>query len=279
MPETLLPLPARVSVALARGLLWIWPTGAAWAYGDAIRWAPETPDLFFRQGDAFSRARRWDAAAQAFAGAARLRPRAVEYQASLVAALHHAGRADELVSALRRLVELRPDEGELSVLLGAVLLRQGRPVEALRAFRWAARLSPGHHRRRFVLGETLLGPGGWQQALASWHGASRIDGPDPGIVHAEPGRSLLHVHPGKSRVRVVGRRAAADRLPGLLTRVRGRWERLSGLMRRSVVQKVTGDEREQRVRALRRAWQKANPRTRWPQARLSLRRRAKDASA
>jgi len=280
MPETLLPLPARISVSLARGLLWLWPSGAAWAYGDAIRWAPEEPELYFRQGDAFSRARRWSAAGGAFAGAARLRPRQVEYQASLVAALYHAGRGDDLVAALRRLIELRPDEGELSVLLGAVLLRQGQPIEALRAFRWAVRLSPGHHRRRFVLGETLLGHEGWQQALASWHGATRIDAPDPLVARAEPGRSILHVHPGRSRARAAGRKEAADRLPTLFARVRGRWQRLGGLMRRSVVEKVTGDEREQRVRALRRAWQKANPRrTGWPEVLLSLRRREKDASA
>jgi len=280
MLDSTLPLAARVSVGLARSLVWLWPSGAAWAYADAIRCAPDEPELHFRRGDALGRARRWPAAAQAFGAAAHLRPRSVEYHASHVAALHHAGRADELIAALRRLVELRPDEGEVSVLLGAVLLRHGRSVDALRAFRRAARLSPGHARRRFVLGETLLGPEGWEQALASWHGATQLD-PDGGET-ATPadGRSVLHLHPGRSRSRAAGRKEAPARLPDFVARMRGRWERLEGLFQRSVVRAVAGDERARRVRALRRAWQKTNPRrTRWPGVLLSLRRRAPDASA
>jgi len=279
MSEPQLPRLARIDVALARSLEWVWPSGAAWAYGDAIRWAPEDPELHSRQGEALSRARRWPAAAQAFGRAADLRPRHLGYQASLVVALHHAERREELVAALRRLIELRPDEGELSVLLGAVLLRYGRRVEALRAFRWAVRLSPGHHRRRFVLGETLLGAEGWQQALSSWHGATQLDPPETDTMGSEPGRSVLHRHPGRSRARAAGRKEAPELLPGLFDRLRGRWERLGGV-RHSLVRRVAGDERDQRVRALRRAWQKANPRrSRWLGALLSLRRRTPDASA
>jgi len=279
MSEPRLPRLARIDVALARSLEWVWPSGAAWAYGDAIRWAPAEPDLHARQGEALSRARRWSAASRAFGCAARLRPRHLGYQASLVVALHHAARHDELVAALRRLIELRPDEGELSVLLGAVLLRHGRRVEALRAFRWAARLSPGHHRRRFVLGETLLGVEGWEQALASWQGAAQLDAREADKAGSEVGRSVLHRHPGRSRARAAGKREEPARLPGLFARLRGRWEGLEGV-RRSIVRKIAGDEREQRVRALRRAWQKANPRrSRFSEVLLSLRRRAPDASA
>lgn len=280
MPDLQLPRLARIDVALARSLQWVWPSGAAWAYGDAIRWAPEEPELHARQGEALSRARRWPAAASSFSSAARLRPRHLGYQASLVVALHHAARRDELVAALRRLIELRPDEGELSVLLGAVLLRHGCRVEALRAFRWAARLSPGHHRRRFVLGETLLGVCGWEQALASWQGAAQLEAGAAGSAQSEVGRSVLHRHPGRSRTRASGKKEELPaRFPGLFARLRGRWEGLGGV-RRSIVRKVAGDEREQRVRALRRAWQKANPRrSRWPEVLLSLRRRTPDASA
>jgi tetratricopeptide (TPR) repeat protein len=277
MAEPPLPLPARVSVALARSLEWVWPGGAAWAYGDALRWAPEEPEIFFRQGAAFSRARRFDAAARSFAGAASLQPRHLEYQASLAAALHLAGRREELVSALRRLIELRPGEGELSVLLGAILLRHGNRVEALRAFRRAATLSPGHERRRFVLGEILLGPDGWSQALASWQGAVRIDSRGADRDRVLGGRSVLHRHPGRSLSRTVGRMETS---PSLLRDLRGRWDRLGGLLRRALVQRVTGDEREQRVRALRRAWRKASPaRSGWPAILVSRRRRSPDASA
>jgi tetratricopeptide (TPR) repeat protein len=279
MSESRIPRLARIDVALARSLEWVWPSGAAWAYGDAIRWAPEEPELHCRQGEALALARRWPAAARAFSRAARLSPRHLEYQASLVVALHHAARRDELVTGLRRLIELRPDEGELSVLLGAVLLRQGRRVEALRAFRWAARLSPGHQRRRFVLGETLLGAEGWDQALASWQGAARIEARETDGAGSESGRSILHRHPGRRRARVSARKEGPAPLSGLLARLRGRWGGLGGV-RQSIVRKVAGDESERRVRALRRAWHKANPhRSRFSSSLLSLRRRAPDASA
>jgi Flp pilus assembly protein TadD len=280
MPQGTLPPRARLHVALARTLEWVWPYGAAWAYGDAIRWAPDEAELHIRRGDALGRARRWGEASRAFAAAVDLEPRRLEYVASLVVALHRAGRTDDLIEALRRLVELRPDEGELSVLLGAILLRHGRRVEALRSFRWAVRLSPGHARRRFVLGETLLGPGGWAQALDAWQGARQLDPEAPEASRPREGRSVLQRHPGRARARGAGRKPSPARVADLLARMRARWSGLGALVQRSLVQPVAGDTRERRVRALRQAWRKAHPRSsRWPDVLVSLRRRAPDASA
>jgi hypothetical protein len=45
MAEATLPLPAKIHATLARGLDWVWPLGAAWAYGDAIAHAPGDPAL------------------------------------------------------------------------------------------------------------------------------------------------------------------------------------------------------------------------------------------
>jgi tetratricopeptide (TPR) repeat protein len=279
MAEPTLPQRAHLHVAVARGLDWVWPYGAAWAYADALRWAPREPELHFRRGGALGRAGRWHESARAFASAARLRPKSLEYQGSLVVALDRAGRVEELFAALRRLCQLRPDEGELSVLLGAVLLRHGRRAEALKVFRWAVRMSPGHERRRFVLGEALLGPEGWVQALESWQGARQLD---PGSeTPAEPveGRSVLHLHPGRRRERL-SRTPAPSWGARLVARLSGRGMGLRAVFRRSVVHPVTGGERQRRVRALRRAWHKTHPHaTRWPAVLLSLRRRAPDASA
>jgi tetratricopeptide (TPR) repeat protein len=279
MAETTLPQRARLHVAVARGLDWVWPHGAAWAYADALRWAPRDPELHFRRGGALGRAGRWHESARTFASAARLQPRSLEYQCSLVVALDRAGRVEELFAALRRLCELRPDEGELSVLLGAVLLRHGRRAEAIKVFRWAVRLSPGHERRRFVLGEALLGTEGWVRALDSWQGARQLS--PESVAPAEPveGRSVLHLHPGRRRERP-SRKPARSWGNRFVTRLLVRWTGLGTVVRRAVVEPVAGDERERRVRALRRAWRRTHPRaTRWPVVLLSLRRRAPDESA
>jgi tetratricopeptide (TPR) repeat protein len=266
-------------VAVARGLDWVWPYGAAWAYRDALLWAPDEPELHFRRGAALGRIGRWRDAADSFGSAVRLRPRDIEYHGSLVVALHRADRSEELVEALRRLIEIRPDEGELSVLLGAVLLRHGRRAEALRVFRWAVRLSPGHESRRFVLGEALLGPRGWEDALDSWQSARNLDPKALPFEERGAARSVLHQHPGRRREWSPRPREALAR-PGLTARVRSGWGRLGAALQRSVVHPVTGDPRERRVRALRRAWQRAHPRSlRWPVVFESLRRRGPESSA
>jgi tetratricopeptide (TPR) repeat protein len=213
------------------------------------------------------------------AAAARLRPKKLEYQGSLVVALDRAGRVEELLAALKRLCELRPDEGELSVLLGAVLLRHGRRAEAIKMFRWAVRLSPGHEHRRFVLGEALLGPEGWVRALDSWQGARQLNPASVTAADSVEGRSVLHLHPGRRRERP-SRRPAPSWGSRLVARLIGPWSGLGAVVRRKVMGPVAGDQHQRRVRALRRAWHKTHPRaTRWPVVLVSLRRRAPDASA
>jgi hypothetical protein len=140
-------------------------------------------------------------------------------------------------------------------------------------------LSPGHERRRFVLGEALLGTQGWVQALDSWQAARQLNPESAAPVESLEGRSVLHVHPGRRRERP-SRQHAPSWGAGFVVRLCARWTGLGAVVRRSVVHPVAGDERQRRVRALRRAWHKTHPRaTRWPEVLLSLRRRAPDASA
>lgn len=280
MPLPDLPPRGRLHLAVARGLDWVWPFGAAWAYRDALRWAPEEPELHFRRGAALGRSGRWSDACWAFGLAVGLRPRETEYHGSLIAALHRAGRREELLTALRRLVEIRPMEGELSVLLGAVLLRQGRRAEALRVFRWAVRLSPGHERRRFVLGEELLGAVGWEDALVSWQNAREVHPASLNPVELAPGRSVLHRHPGRRREWSPRGKQASPPSGPLAARVRAGWGRLEAAFQLSVVRPMAGHAGERRVRALRQAWHKAHPGApRWPFVRRFSRRRRPDASA
>jgi tetratricopeptide (TPR) repeat protein len=252
------PLPARIHVALARVLEWVWPSGAAWAYADAIAHVPRDADLHFLLGHALSRAGRWPAAARAFAVAARLQPSSAEYQGALVVALDRAGRDAELVRALGRLADLRPGEGEIHVLIGAVLRRAGRKAEALRAFRLAVRLAPGPPSRRFVLGETLLGADGWAEALASWNEARQIEASSSGALSLRRvGKSPLNFHPGRHLARVPKPPAVAPR-HSRLAALASLWSTTVSFLRHPL-RPSDPLHPEDRVRAIRRAWRKTHP--------------------
>lgn len=252
-----LPFPASLHTAVARVLDWVWPSGAAWAYADAIAHVPREGELHFLRGRALVRAGRWSEAVRALAAAARLRPSSAEYQGALVVALDRAGRDQDLVLALRRLADLRPGEGEIHVLIGAVLRRGGRKVEALRAFRLAVRLAPTPASRRFVLGETLLGADGWAEALASWNEARQIEGSSGGLRLRRVGRSALNFHPGGHLTRVPKPPAAPSRRPRLAG-LAGWWGAAVGFLRDPLRRRAPLTP-EVRVRAIRRAWRRAHP--------------------
>ena len=258
MAKPKLPPPAKVHALLARGLEWVGPAGAAWAYSDALRHAPDSAELHFLLGRALERDRRWSAAARAFDQATALEPTSLEYQGALVVALHHAQREGELVSALQRLAQLRPGQGEIHLLIGAVLRRCGRKAEALRAFRLGVRLPPGPSARRFLLGEVLLGREGWEDTVAAWQQAQQMEAATAPGAAAVPGQSALNFHPGRERSQR-SRRVQWQRGQVLLALrqrcagVRDSWRGLLDWGARAITL-------EQRVRALRRAWQKAHPR-------------------
>jgi tetratricopeptide (TPR) repeat protein len=258
MADAALPFAARLHAAVGWALDWAWPSGAAWAYGDAVARAPREPDLHFRRGDALGRSGRWPDAARSFAAAAGLRPASVEYQGALAVALDRAGRDRDLVVALRRFAELRPGASEVHVLLGAVLRRCGRHPEALEAFRLAVRLAPSRSPRRFLLGEMLLGTRGWQEAVAAWEEARQIEGPAGCVPVRTSGHSALNFHPGRRLDQAPARAPASPRL-GLLERAGEGWGRLVALVRRIRVRPAGAGTREARVRVIRRAWRRTHP--------------------
>jgi len=200
MPAATPPGSARLHHLLGVALEWCGlGAGAAQAFQDAIRRAPDHAHTWFRLGDTLARSGFWREASEAFREAARRVPESPEYQGNLVLALARAEAWKEAVPALRRLAHLRPHEGEAYVLLGGVLKKLRRHDEAIRAFRWAVRLRPSLSTKRFFLGEALLGEHGWKEAVEAWRQARFLP------VEAEPrreiraGRSSLHAHPGAPR--------------------------------------------------------------------------------
>jgi tetratricopeptide (TPR) repeat protein len=269
MARARLPSSAKVHATLGRGLDWIWPMGAAWAYGDALRHAPRSAELYFLRGRALERANRWRDAARAFESATGIEPTSLEYQGALVVALHHARREKALLAALRRLAQLRPGQGEIHVLIGALLRRYGKNAEALRAFRLGVRLAPGTTSRRFVLGEILLGREGWEDTVEAWQEAQQLEGGH--APASRPGHSALNSHPGRPldpplRPRLPSRR----RRPAVLSGLRHGWSALRSSWHGLVDRGARAITLEQRVRALRRAWQKVQPRSARRPARGSI---------
>jgi tetratricopeptide (TPR) repeat protein len=252
-----LPFPANLHVAVAHVLDLVWPSGAAWAYADAIAHAPREAELHFLRGHALGRGGRWSEAARALGAAARLRPSSAEYQGALVVALERAGRDHDLVLALRRLADLRPGEGEIHVLIGAVLRRAGSKAEALRAFRLAVRLAPTPAARRFVLGETLLGTEGWAEALASWNEARQIEGSSGSLRLRRHGHSALNFHPGGHLARVPKPPSAPSRRPRLAGL--SAWWSAAVRFLRNPLRRRGPLTPEARVRAIRRAWRRTQP--------------------
>ncbi len=256
MPKEL-PSRAKLHATLGRGLDWVWPMGAAWAYGDALRGAPGSAELHFLRGRALVRAQRWHDAAGAFERATAIEPTSVEYQGALVIALHHAQRGAALLEALRRLAQLRPGQGEIHLLIGALLRRSGCHAEALRAFRLGVKLAPGPAARRFMLGEILLGREAWEETVDAWQEARRLESDlAPAVL---PGQSALNAHPGRFD-EPRPRRRSEGRLRALLARTARRWSALRGSCRRIVERGARLVTLEQRVRALRRAWRQTRPR-------------------
>ncbi len=258
MAKPKLPAPAKVHALLAHGLEWVWPAGAAWAYSDALRRAPDSAELHFLLGRALERGQRWCEAAGAFESATAREPTSVEYQGALVVALHHARREMELVSALRRLAQLRPGQGEVHLLIGAVLRRCGRKAEALRAFRLGVRLPPGPSARRFLLGEILLGREGWEDTVSAWQQAQRIEEGAARRAASAPGQSALNFHPGREREPSRGKTRSRRRRGRVLDALRRRCLSVRDSWRGLLDRGARAITLEQRVRALRRAWQKAH---------------------
>jgi tetratricopeptide (TPR) repeat protein len=170
------------------------PSVAAQAFRDAIA-IERDPETYIRLGEAFAAARRWVAAAGAFAAAARLRPGSLEAQGSLVLSLARAGRPRECLAAVAELVRLRPFEAEPHLLRSALLLRLGRRADALQAMRWAARLDGPPAGRRCRLGEELFGAAAWD-ALLDRHRSARALVESPRGAEQREGKSVLNGVPG-----------------------------------------------------------------------------------
>ncbi|HVO11630.1 MAG TPA: BTAD domain-containing putative transcriptional regulator [Vicinamibacteria bacterium] len=245
-----LPFAARAHVTLARVLDWLWPSAAAAAYADALSHAPRSAELHLLRGQALGRAGRWPEAVRCLALAAQLQPTSLDYQGALVLALGRTGRDQALLAALKRLAHLRPGEGEIHVLVGTLQRRCGRPAEALRSFRLAVRLAATPSTRRFLLGEELLGREGWEGALAACGWARALAERRPATAE---GRSALNYHPGREVVPAPRLPAPGRRWPDPLRRLRAiplfvRWAFQAAAFRGAARL-----DREQRIRALRRA--------------------------
>jgi tetratricopeptide (TPR) repeat protein len=191
------PAAARLHYGLGLALSWWgWPRGAAQAFNDALRIAPDLPEAQFHLGECLARQERWKEAAHAFAAAVRLQPTSTEAQANLVIALCKQEAWLRAAAALERLAVLRPRQAELHLLRGALLQRAGQQVQAIKAFRWAVRLERLPRGTRSFLGEAVLGAAEWTALVERCAGARGVPfDPEPNSQPRALQRTPLHKAP------------------------------------------------------------------------------------
>lgn len=223
-----MPAAARLHYGLGLALSW-WgfSQGAAQAFNDALRIAPDLPEAQFHLGECLARQERWKEAAHAFAAAVRLQPTNAEAQANLVIALCRQEAWLEAAAALERLAVLRPRQAELHLLRGALLQRAGQQVQAIKAFRWAVRLERLPLGTRSFLGEAVLGAAEWAALVERCTGARGVPSdPEPSGQPWALQRTPLHKAPEPLR-ELVPRKPRKD---GPLHRLRARLRGTSVLL-------------------------------------------------
>jgi tetratricopeptide (TPR) repeat protein len=116
---------------------------------DALKQAPDNPELLHRAGLAAHRAGRREEAVQYFTRALAVNPKYPESNFRLGVALFELGQVDAGVSRLVEAVRLNPENAEVHFNLGVALGLQKKHDEALDRYRTAVRLNPrypeAHH--------------------------------------------------------------------------------------------------------------------------------------
>ena len=205
---------ARFHFGVGRTLASLGASGlAAAALRDAVRSEPRLAQAQFALGEALGRRGHWDAAAGAFAAAARLSSNP-EYQGNLVHALGRAFRWRDALSACDRFGELLAEDADVLLLRGLILRRLGRSNEAILAFRRAAQLPAVPLGRRFFLGEALFGGEAWRIALASLAQARGIS-PGSAVGSRLNVAPIRRAPPARPRRVVPRRRRLAGIMAGL----------------------------------------------------------------
>ncbi|MFL5342795.1 MAG: protein kinase domain-containing protein [Gemmataceae bacterium] len=179
-----------------------------------------------------------DEALRFAAAAATLRPQSPGARLNLGVVLMRRGTwqaaADEYLAAVR----LKDDYAEAHYSYGAALLQLGRADDALREFRRALELRPNFPQIKVDLAMALVAKGDWSEAAKVWEEVIK-ESPGQAILHYNLGNARAKLHRHRDAIAAYQRALALDPLYaeawcnlGLLLRDLGRFDEAVGKLTR-----------------------------------------------
>ncbi|HSX59751.1 MAG TPA: sulfatase-like hydrolase/transferase [Tahibacter sp.] len=165
----------------------------------AVELDPENPETRYQLAEALLRARRFAAAADAWAEVTRRQPKRAAAWSNLGAALLFDGRTDAAISALEQAVALSPGAANLLENLAQAQLRGGRRGAAIATLRQQAQLQGDAFPLAALLALQLAGEGD-RAGAEQWLGRAR-PGQDS---YAEAHLALAVAWAGEDRPRAAG---------------------------------------------------------------------------
>ena len=109
---------------------------------NAVRIAPNDPEVHINAGFVLTKLGRFDAAILHYRAALKVRPDSLEARNNLGSALASTGRFSEAITELQNAIRLSPGKGNAQGNLGAALLATGNVLEALPHLQRAVQINP-----------------------------------------------------------------------------------------------------------------------------------------
>jgi tetratricopeptide (TPR) repeat protein len=150
---------------------------------EALRFAPEDPDVRISLGAALSGQGRTEEAMTHYAAALRLKPNSGRLHYNLAVVLSRQGRTEEARAHYVEAIRQNPDDAESRNNLAAILNSQGKTGEAIAQLTEALRIDPALVDTHYSLGNLLFGQGRVEEAIAQYTEALRLNPRHVGAHH------------------------------------------------------------------------------------------------
>jgi Flp pilus assembly protein TadD len=142
------------------------PLDAERAFREALRMAPDNPDVRLALGDLLNAQGRAEEALPIYRAQLERTPNTPEALRGIGLALYATGRGAEAIPVFEQVVTLRPNDPDPLVNLGNALAGEGRLAEAAARFRAALKLAPSRANLMSALAVVLAASGEREESVA-----------------------------------------------------------------------------------------------------------------